>query len=163
MNIPAPKNNAFAEMLTYRTEDGERTHEKNIYEGVLHESESGFTFTYQDIPEPAAPSNIRLSTLTVKNGSDISLRHRGACRAEFVFSTETPRSVDYETPYGTVVMTLHTMKAIYSQEADRHILQLHYHLFSDRQQVSETHMKIVIKKREEPHEKPCRISKITNQ
>lgn len=140
---------ADAEILSYSTSDGVRTHDKSVHEGYFQKNEDGFSFVYTDYPDPSDQSQVRKSTLSVKKNAPITLLHEGACQAKLTFEEGKKHPASYETQFGTVRLVVHTKKTAYSTEAMKHIVQLHYHLFTGDHELSEHHIKIVIKKRKD--------------
>ena len=132
----------YIRIRTLQRRDGERDSLVQQVEGRLTQEDGGWLLTY-------AQEEQGLTTLTSLSlsGEKAVLRRSGAVGSQMVFQEGQAHSSLYETPYGSLPMSLHTQQLRWSMDETGGKLSLIYRLDLGGAHMGETRLELTVTKK----------------
>lgn len=120
-------------------------------EGCLEQKGEGWTLTYLESEEAGLGSTRTTLELT---GGRITLTRAGETSSQMVFEEGTEHTSDYQTPYGSLPLTIQTSRLLWQLEEGGGRVAMDYAIRIGPQQSGMTRfrMKITRKREEENHD-----------
>lgn len=119
--------------------DGVETIEESSHTGSMQEAEGMVSLRYTDASlDDESASEVFLCL----SGEEMSYRREGECSVEASYREGEDCDLCYRTPYGELLMRIHTKGLRWSFEGGKGQVSLHYQLFAQDEEVSETRLEI---------------------